>query len=204
MLCVGIGIVGAEDDWEDFICFGKPTDTLIAHPTECSLFFVCDGGVGYKNQCPRNAFFNPETNECDTHYRCDRPSASTLPPYTGTGPTSYPTVTTSKPTTNTSSQTTKCPRDDTASMTMFANPSNCSEYYLCYYGKPMRFECPRRYEFSAADKACIPAEQSTCRVSRRRPYTLLVLILMFCWFNRVHHRCQITKIPTIPTIRSVR
>lgn len=164
MLCVGIGFVVGDDDWEDFICFGKPTDTLIAYPNDCSLFFVCDGGVGYKNQCPQNAFFNPDTNECDTNYRCDRPSATTLPPHTSS--TFYPSVTIPKPATNASAHTMKCPLADTANVTMFANPSNRSEYYLCYYGKPMRFECPRRYEFSAADRACIPAEQFTSRVSR--------------------------------------
>lgn len=169
MLCVGIGFVDADDDWEDFICFGKPTDTLIAHPTDCNLFFVCDGGVGYKNQCPQNAFFNPDTRECDTNYRCGRPSATTWPPHTDS--TFYPNVTTPKPARNASTHTMKCPPDDTANVTMFANPSNCSEYYLCYYSKPMRFECPRRYEFSAADKACIPAEQSTCRVCLRRFYS---------------------------------
>lgn len=163
MLCLSIGFAGADDEWEDFICFGKPTDALIPHPTDCKLFFVCDGGVGYKNQCPDNAFFNPEKKACDTNYRCDRPNATTAPPSTGS--TSHPTSSTSKPPAGPSNHTIKCPPDDTANVTMLANPNNCREYYLCYYGKPLRFECPRRYVFSAADKACIPAEQSNCNVS---------------------------------------
>lgn len=162
VLCVNFEFTSAEE-WEDFICFGHPTDTIIAHPTECNLFFECDGGVGSQNQCPPNSFFNPEINECDPNYQCNLPGSTTT--------TSYPYITTpmkpTKPTkpTNASNHTIKCPTNDTTMVTFLANPNNCSEYFMCYYGKPLRFVCPRRYEFSAADKACIPAKQSTCNVS---------------------------------------
>lgn len=167
VLCVGIELVCADDDWEDFICFGKPTDALIAHPTECSLFFLCDGGVGYKNRCPQNTFFDPEKKHCDPEYRCNPPNATTSIPHASTT-ASYPNSSTSKPPMIPSNHTIKCPPDDTANVTMLANPINCNEYYLCYYGKAMRFECPQTYVFSTTEKACIPAEQSACDVSQLR------------------------------------
>lgn len=164
MLCVGIAFVGTEDDWEDFICFGKPTDAVIAHPTECQFFFLCDGGVGRQKQCPPNLFFDPVKLECDPDYRCDHPNATKVPPYTDT--TTSSNLPTSEPPTTATNRPIQCPPNDTANVTMLENPNHRSEYYLCYYGKARRFECPRRYEFSATDKACIPAQQSASNVGQ--------------------------------------
>lgn len=180
-LCMVAVVVGADDGWEDFICFGTPTDTPVAHPTNCSLFYLCDGGVGYKNQCPPNTLFDPAKLECHPNYRCSHPSSPDSPNTSHESTTLKPTWTTLNPTSDVTKHAIECPPIDTPNVTMLANPTDYSEYYMCYNGKPMRFECPRRYEFSSTDKMCIPAEQRAAKVGQSNPRCFATHILMpFC------------------------
>lgn len=152
----------------EYICFGKPTDTLIPHPNECNSFFLCDGGVGYKNTCPDNSYFNPNLGGCDPDYK------DCISEGDGTTPTSgFPTATTSQPTTETSDETTiptspplpNCPPEDTNNLTFLRNPENCDEFYLCYYGKPILFRCSIGFHYSDELKGCVPPKEAKCIVS---------------------------------------
>lgn len=146
---------------QEYICFGKPTDTIIPHPNECNSFFICDAGVGLNNVCPEYSFFNPNKMACDPEYSCT--DMSTKPPSNQSSTISD--STTSYTTASSVIETLKCPSKDTQAMTFLAHPTRCNAFYLCYYGKPIKFECPIDYHFSKEQRGCVAKTQSKCNVS---------------------------------------
>lgn len=158
----------ARTELEEFICFGKPTDALIPHPNECNSFFMCDGGVGYKHNCPNNTFFNPIDKQCDINYNCDYPPTDQPTNDTIESNTLFPTLSTSSiilPSTPTAEVKIKCPSEDTRDLTFLRSRSQCNEFFLCYYAKPVKFECAGGYHFSEVKRACVPEAQSSCYVT---------------------------------------
>lgn len=158
---------------EEFICFGKPTDTLLPHPTECNAFFLCDGGVGFKKTCPEKSFFNPKRNECDPNYEdCNSPGDTTTPDENSSSvaptlqPTNLPTLSTENPLrpTTTTKAPLRCPTEDTNDLTFLPSRERCDEFYLCYYGKPILFQCAVGYHYSESEKGCMLPDEAKCKV----------------------------------------
>lgn len=154
---------------EEYICFGKPTDTLVPHPHECNAYFLCDGGVGYKKICPDKSFFNPNRNVCDPNYKdCISTGNQTTPEEiwpTSTQLTSSPTSDATEGITTTTTQAPlKCPVEDTNNLTFLPSRERCDEFFLCYYGKPVPFYCSLGFHFSEAHKSCAPPNEAKCVV----------------------------------------
>lgn len=58
-----------------------------------------------------------------------------------------------------------CPKFDTPYLTYISNKIDCSSYYLCYHGQPMKLYCPPRYHWHIEFKKCVPASQTSCHVT---------------------------------------
>lgn len=186
---------------EDFICFGKPTDALIPNPEECDSFFMCDGGVATKNTCPEGILFNPTSQQCDPDYKnCNVQSGAeatthspliTNRPTEGMGTYPFPTespggaITTvlypAAPSDNTAKT---CPSADTPHLTFLPSNENCDQFYLCYYGKPILFDCSGGYYWSQEKKGCVPPKQSNCKVNIMKfIHSVLGLLFISVSFN---------------------
>lgn len=54
---------------EDVRCTETPKDRFhpvqFPHPSDCSIFYKCSEGFGYKVRCPATLFYNYKTEECD-------------------------------------------------------------------------------------------------------------------------------------------
>jgi hypothetical protein len=54
---------------KDQRCLDKPKDLFhpiqFAHPSDCSVFYKCIDGFGYKVRCPATLHYHAEHNECD-------------------------------------------------------------------------------------------------------------------------------------------
>lgn len=161
---------------EDYICFGQPTDALIPDPEDCGAYFICDGGLGIRNHCHQGIYFNPILAQCDVDYKdCnatagpeEQPTTSS-PQTTGTGTSStfFPPITIVPE--NNNSQTDDaiadtCPSNDTPDLTFLRSYEYCDRYFLCYYGKPIMFDCAGGYYWSQIKKACVLPQESECQV----------------------------------------
>lgn len=167
---------------EDFICFGNPTDTLVPHPEECGSYFICDGGLAKKNTCHPGINFNPILSQCDPNYNdCNGPhgpdtGGATSSSQNTTDTSTSPTLPTARPHTNSTSNETaqqqSCPLIDTPELTFLPSIEYCDQFYLCYYGKPMRFDCSGGYYWSQSKKACVQPHQSECQVRQNEVITV--------------------------------
>uniref|UniRef100_A0A182NDG0 Chitin-binding type-2 domain-containing protein n=1 Tax=Anopheles dirus TaxID=7168 RepID=A0A182NDG0_9DIPT len=45
-------------------CVGA-SDGFLAHPTDCTKYFSCYGGMGYEQSCPDGKYFDPTRTLCD-------------------------------------------------------------------------------------------------------------------------------------------
>lgn len=160
---------------EDYICFGQLTDAVIPDPEDCGAYFICDGGLGHRNYCHQGIHFNPILAQCDVDYKACNSSAdpqveqSTSSPLTSITGGPVP----ERPTTESAlhnvtltdaSIAQKCPPNDTPNMTFLASHEYCDRFYLCYYGKPIKFDCSGGYFWSQAKTSCVPPQQSECQV----------------------------------------
>lgn len=172
---------GGERAIEDFICFGKPTDTLIPDPEDCGSYFICDGGIGKRSTCHPGIFFNPILGQCDPNYKdcngADGGGAETSPitpsfpftssPTNSTQSTFFPTpplIPVWSTTTATPQIEKKCPENDTKTLTFLPSYEYCDRFFLCYYGKAIQFDCSGGYHWSQSKNACVPPHQSECQV----------------------------------------
>lgn len=58
-----------------------------------------------------------------------------------------------------------CSPEDTLELTYLASYERCDRFYLCYYGKPLPFDCSTGFLWSQMQQACVATEQSDCRVN---------------------------------------
>jgi hypothetical protein len=47
-----------------------------------------------------------------------------------------------------------CPKGNSDAVTLFPNPTNCTEYYLCVFGMPILMECPDGLYFCVEKATC--------------------------------------------------
>lgn len=170
---------------EDYICFGQPTDALIPDPEDCGAYFICDGGHGNRNYCHKGIFFNPILAQCDMEYKDCNSEASIGGSGSGTTNSWPPTIddqvsTVVPPVASSTEQSIStddhldCPKTDTDGMTFLGSHEYCDRFYLCYYGKPMQFDCASGFFWSQQKQACVAPGESECRVS-------ILLIAIFIW-----------------------
>eukprot|EP00088_Acartia_fossae_P046087 TRINITY_DN4970_c0_g1_i15.p1 TRINITY_DN4970_c0_g1~~TRINITY_DN4970_c0_g1_i15.p1 ORF type:complete len:155 (-),score=44.30 TRINITY_DN4970_c0_g1_i15:105-569(-) len=60
---VNAGVIKAPSDEVD--CTGKPDGTFLADPTDCSKFYICDGGLAWQQTCDPPLWFDPTLNICN-------------------------------------------------------------------------------------------------------------------------------------------
>ncbi|XP_058122317.1 probable chitinase 10 [Anopheles ziemanni] len=67
-LVATIGCVAAQTTTDP--CVGSDLPFL-PHPTECSKYFSCYGGIGYEQVCPDGKYFDPTRSICDIAQNVD-------------------------------------------------------------------------------------------------------------------------------------
>ncbi|KAJ8682739.1 hypothetical protein QAD02_018531 [Eretmocerus hayati] len=109
-------------------------------PKSCASYLNCWDDVAVEQHCPAGLLFNEKRQYCDFPYnvQCgNRPR-----------PTQKPTQTSKR-----------CPEPNG----WYRNPTNCSEFYVCVNGNPVKFNCPEGLAYSEDTKICDYPEKVDCK-----------------------------------------
>ncbi|XP_055600590.1 uncharacterized protein LOC129749593 [Uranotaenia lowii] len=150
----------------DAICDGI-TYGIVAHPTDCTRFYVCVLSRGTLGQCAPYFVFNPQVSFCVHRGQYQCPSDLT----TTTTTTSAPTQSVPETTPTSTTASSACPetpweshfcRDHSSDL--IQNPFNCTQYINCE-ANPVRNDiCPPDHVFNLAYQDCFPRNGLTCEM----------------------------------------
>lgn len=144
--------------------------TYVVHPYNCSLYYECYQGIKYLMACPSPLVFNIDAKYCDYQENVDCSRTSTTvnttpgPDVTTNEP---PSSTTTTPGSSTTPGSTTTPDNVCANMpdgTFLSDPSDCSKFYECLYGKTIEGTCPLDLVWNEARLTCDYPENVTCNV----------------------------------------
>lgn len=106
----------------------------LAHASSCSKFVQCVNGFAVEEECAQGMFFSTEHQYC------------TEPVYAKCTVEQNP-----------------CPAwTDVERLVFLTNGRNCNNYFMCFDGKPLSFNCAPGFSFNANTNQC---DQSQCAVS---------------------------------------
>lgn len=118
----------------------------LPHPTNCTLYYVCENGWKTIRSCPRDLYFNPIINECDWPYGpiiCD--------PY----PTDLASLRLGLPASESDSVCYgKCPLPDPENKTVYLPADDCAKFCKCSNGVPQPMKCPKGLRFDRKRQVC--------------------------------------------------
>ncbi|XP_055700495.1 peritrophin-44-like [Phlebotomus papatasi] len=150
----------------DEICQGMPNGTYVPDPLACESFYLCltDEPPRWA-ECPNDYWFNPDTAVCDLQENVDCVHVTTEPP----------TTTTTTTTTTTVATTTwdpdiepgiYCPSQDNPFTILFLQSFvDCGTYYICYHGRPHRFQCVSGMYWNPFWNQCDYPQNTHCQIN---------------------------------------
>ncbi|XP_059622857.1 probable chitinase 10 [Phlebotomus argentipes] len=141
----------------DDLCEGMPNGTFVPDPLACE--------PPRWAECPNDYWFNPETSVCDMQENVDCVHVTTEPPTT----TTTPAPTTTPPTTVWDPDIEAgivCPSQDNPYRIIFLPSSvDCGRYYICYHGRPHRFQCVSGMYWNSFWAQCDYPQNTYCEVN---------------------------------------
>lgn len=152
-----IGAKAQFPDYDETLCEGQAEDAIIGIPDECDYYYYCYEGIAYLDQCNNiceGCKFDPEISDCNYAENVPQCTADivTDPPITEP-PQTQPPVTTQAPETTTQSGVIPditCPENDVK----FLASENCSEYYVCAFGRKITMQCLEGLVWNDEDQRC--------------------------------------------------
>ncbi|XP_055620278.1 uncharacterized protein LOC129764806 [Toxorhynchites rutilus septentrionalis] len=134
----------------DITC--SPTDdpaspTLIPHPHDCTVYFICVAGEPIKQVCPEGTEFNGN--------HCDMPENAECPPATGSK-VNFPFPHYSKA----SVESEKC--SGNVGIKYIPDSEDCMYYYMCMNDKAVRYSCEKGLIFDEELLKCDNPESAVC------------------------------------------
>lgn len=143
------------------LCFNKAVGEFVPNAMDCKKFFMCaENGEAVPASCPAHMYFNAETHICDTseHVRCQQ---TTLAPI---NPSAAPETDTPA----SSSVMEYClnaynQHSNSDSLIFLAHPSNCKQYYMCYYGQALLQECSTDLHWNSRIGKCDLPLNAKCK-----------------------------------------
>lgn len=189
LLLAALGLPAA-DVFEE--CDESKHNSFIASNKSCTHFIYCSGEDSFEGECPEeNDYFNEHLAMCEPMQNVDcrtglplqtnevqQIAVTELPVTTVT-----PTVTTASTALDLSSETvtaassassqkvitvlaSECPpADNTHQIVLLAHDKSCTEYFICYHGKPLPMTCAAMLHFNVHTAKCDKAEVVNCMVS---------------------------------------
>ena len=149
-------------EYDDDMCRSIEDGVLFGIDSECFYYYYCVEEVGYLDDC-RNLCegcqFNPAINDCDYE---ETVQCVPQPPVTQAPQTQAPQTQTPQATTTTVAVTNappqgpndipdiECPPDQL----VFLESENCTEYYICAYGRKVTMQCIEGLVWNSVDKRC--------------------------------------------------
>lgn len=120
---------------------------LLAHPTDCDKFLICNHGTTVVSKCPPGLLWN------DSQKQCDYPSQAQCAP--GVTPNTEPAP---KPSPN-------CPPEyDPDHMVYIPHETDCGKYYICDpYGVELEQTCPSGLHWNPVVNYCDFPELAQCK-----------------------------------------
>lgn len=140
---------------QDNPCVGFNVGDFAPNPLDCKLFYWCgENHEAISASCPPNMLFNPVTRLCDmaTNVQCQQ----TIQPPTTVSSASE--VTVNEYCANAYNQQ---PNSD--SLIFLAHPSNCQQYYMCYYGKALLQQCSSYLHWNSRIGKCDLPLNAKCK-----------------------------------------
>lgn len=134
------------------LCNGRD-GIFIKNEKGCEFFFYCHHGQPLEAFCPGTFWFNEDSGICEEQKNvfCTL-NDPVIPPVRPPVPDDL-----DEPVT--------CPAIDTNSITFIASQIDCSRYYICYHGVPIRQQCITEMHWNAATKRCDYPEYAKCLVN---------------------------------------
>ncbi|GAB0098657.1 hypothetical protein DMENIID0001_144260 [Sergentomyia squamirostris] len=148
----------------DDLCIGEQNGTFVPDPEACESFYLCLTGEPPRwAECPDAYWFNPATRLCDLPENVECALHTTLPPTTTT------TTTTTTPTTVWDPDIEPgiyCPSQDNPFRIVFLQSFvDCGRYYICYHGRPHRFQCVSGMYFNQFWNQCDYPQNTYCEIN---------------------------------------
>lgn len=149
-------------EYDDEMCRSVEDGVLFGIDAECYFYYYCVEEVAYLDDC-RNLCdgcqFDVSINDCNYEdtVQCVVQDVPTNPPITQAPQTQAPVITTQVLTTNapppqgnTDVPDITCPLDQL----VFLESENCTEYYICAYGKKLTMHCIEGLVWNNIDQRC--------------------------------------------------
>ncbi|XP_050079704.1 multiple epidermal growth factor-like domains protein 10 [Anopheles maculipalpis] len=176
------------------VCYNQPDGLIIAHPTLCEIFILCQGGSVMIRSCPDREILRPDAQSCvpgDVN-TCLYDSIDRM-----------------------------C--ENKADFTRYPHPTNCSLFVECQGQNALVQSCPNGSVYHAGTQSCIPGNDETCErfdniclghVDKVIPHPLICTAYIHCFstvpvfmncaagtvFNRAQGRCVVGNTKTCAPI----
>lgn len=134
---------------------GHTENVFVPNNCDCSSYFQCLEGKPVLKHCPPGLEWNAQSDVCDY------PESANCHVTETCAPTVEPTVV---PTGSTKPYPDKCPEeDDPEHDVLLPVPGDCTSFYKCYKGKPVKIPCPPGQEWADHLKRCDWPEVAQCK-----------------------------------------
>ncbi|XP_012937210.1 uncharacterized protein LOC106011594 [Aplysia californica] len=137
-------------------CDGLPDGTYLTDPYDCHLYYRCMYGEARHGRCPDDLVWNDVSMACDHVINVDcsgRGHQTVTGSTSGVTSSDYPSPTPTTP-------GFLCP--SSVSSGYYADPGNCSHYFLCTYGIATAMQCGGDLLFNPITANCDQADNVYC------------------------------------------
>nr|ACN62985.1 peritrophin [Popillia japonica] len=127
------------------------SQTFYKHPKSCEKFIECNHGMAEEVDCFAGTYFNPLTNYCDfpENVECIIEESVEIPePEPEPQPDNGPVGT--------------CPDNNDGFVAFLTDASDCTVFYMCNWGTPIRMGCPGGLHFNPILNVCDYPEDAGC------------------------------------------
>ncbi|KAK3752252.1 hypothetical protein RRG08_064273 [Elysia crispata] len=146
----------------------NPSDFLYADPDDCSQYFSCSHGVNIPMPCPVGLHFSNTLQFCtypDSIFdTCGRTTASPVStsssapspaPSSSSAPSTAPNSNSVQASPNPHAAKNQCPQGPTPPTHLYADPDDCSKFFMCSNGVNILMSCPADLHFSNRKQTCV-------------------------------------------------
>lgn len=148
-------------------CQSMPTGIFVTNPKGCQYFFYCNQGQAIEANCPGDFWFNIDSGICDSpaNVNC-----------TLNDPVDQPT-----PPPDTVEEPVQCPSRDPDALSFMPSQVDCSRYYICYHGRPIRQQCIKDLHWNTVINKCDYPTNAKCQVCIKEN---TICTYHHCWLKR--------------------
>ncbi|KAM7357920.1 putative chitinase 10 [Cochliomyia hominivorax] len=147
---------------QNSLCLNQAVGDFVPDLNDCKKFYMCvENGEAVPASCPSHMLFNADTHICDTsdNVRCQQITPATSPTFT------TPSTSTESPVSAVAEHCLNAyqqqPNSD--SLIFLAHPSNCKQYYMCYYGHALLQECSTDLQWNSRIGKCDLPLNAKCK-----------------------------------------